>query len=222
MMDLQRPIEELHRAFELMNVNLFTSALPRPAILIQNQGRKKNILGWCSSSKIWYEVYEDDKGQLQANDESGRYEITITAEYLYRGAVDICETMLHEMCHLYNSVNNIQDCSRSGHYHNKRFKECAEIHGLKVAKAPSIGWALTSLQDRTKKLIESFNLDDEAFKMLRLRLEGSGKAKKQSMRKMSCKCGNVIRVTKPGMKVICAECEEYFKEEEAEIEAEAI
>ena len=52
--------------------------------------------------------------------------------------------MLHEMAHLYNMVHGIKDTSsQSGAYHNKRFKETAEAHGLRIEQHPKYGWTVT-------------------------------------------------------------------------------
>lgn len=50
----------------------------------------------------------------------------------------------------------LKDCSRSGRYHNKRFKEIAESHGLTVFRTDTDGWAHTELQEETRKIISSF------------------------------------------------------------------
>jgi len=49
------------------------------------------------------------------------------------------------MVHLKNLQDNIQDTSRSGKYHNKRFKDTAEQYGLVVEKSEKYGWCRTSL-----------------------------------------------------------------------------
>lgn len=54
------------------------------------------------------------------------------AEYMRRSFEEICGTLLHEMAHLYNLINGIKDCNKL--YHNKKFKEAAEAHGLTVTK----------------------------------------------------------------------------------------
>lgn len=44
-------LEELYRAFDLLNVKYFEGKLPYPMITIQHT--KKNFLGWCSTQKTW-------------------------------------------------------------------------------------------------------------------------------------------------------------------------
>lgn len=56
----------------------------------------------------------------------------------------VAETLLHEMVHLYNLQIGVQDTSRGGTYHNKKYKEAAEKHGLTVEKDAKYGWTKTS------------------------------------------------------------------------------
>ena len=51
--------------------------------------------------------------------------------------------MLHEMVHLYNIQRDIQDYSRGGTYHNKKFKTEAEKHMLRIEKDGRYGWTIT-------------------------------------------------------------------------------
>ena len=43
-----------------------------------------------------------------------------------------------------NLQNKVQDTSRSGMYHNKKFKEVAEKHGLTVEKDSKYGYCMLS------------------------------------------------------------------------------
>lgn len=194
-------ITELHRAFKMFNENLFGGALPEPAILIQSRGNKKLTLGWCSIKKIWKnEITEEEK-----------YEINIVAEALNRGIYPVMTTLLHEMVHLYNLVNNIKDTSRGNTYHNMKFKKTAEAHGLLVEHADKIGWSVSKLQSLTMDLIDSFAFDEAVFSLGRrdLDFEGEGKPrkkKKTSSRKYICpECGTSIRASKD-VNILCAEC----------------
>ena len=80
----------------------------------------------------------------------------MTAQQLHRPIGEIAATMIHEMCHQYASVHEMQDTSRGGNYHNKLFKKIAETHGLTVACAPQIGWSVTALTDDTAAKIAEF------------------------------------------------------------------
>lgn len=194
-------ISELHRAFKMFNENLFNGALPEPAILIQSRGNKKLTLGWCSVQKIWKnEVTEEEK-----------YEINIVAEALNRGIYPVMTTLLHEMIHLHNLVNNIKDTSRGNTYHNMKFKKTAEAHGLLVEHADRIGWSVSKLQGLTMDLIDEHKFDEAVFSLGRrdLNFEGAGKPRKKaktSSRKYICPCcGTSIRASKD-VNILCGDC----------------
>ena len=206
-------ISELHRAFKLFNESLFNGALPEPAILVAPRGNKKLTLGWCTVGKVWKnEVTEEE-----------RYEINLCAEALNRGIYPVMATLLHEMVHLHNLVNEIKDTSRGGTYHNMKFKKVAEERGLIVEHGEKIGWSLTKLQGTTMDLIDGANFDEAVFSFGRREMNSEEdkkrKKKKGSVRKYVCpRCGCIIRASKQ-VKVICGDCYEkdnllmYFIEE---------
>lgn len=197
-------IAELHRAFKMFNDNLFNGSLSEPAILIQSRGNKKLTLGWCSVQKIWKnEVTEEEK-----------YEINIVAEALNRGTYPVMATLLHEMIHLHNLVNNIKDTSRGNTYHNMKFKKTAEAHGLIIEHADKIGWSVSKLQGTTMNLIDEHKFDEAVFSLGRrdLNFEGAGKPRKKvktSSRKYICpSCGTSIRASKD-VNILCADCTNF-------------
>lgn len=53
--------------------------------------------------------------------------------------------MLHKMAHLYNLPHEIKDVN----YHNKKFKETAEDHGLHIEHHTIYGWTITTLTEET-------------------------------------------------------------------------
>lgn len=209
MSEIERAIRELHEGFRLINQTFFKGALPEPAILIQNQGnRTRNILGWCTLNKIW----TNREKTIQ------QYEINITAEYLNRPMLEVMETMLHEMVHLYCSVNNIKDTSRKGSYHNKRFKAAAEEHGLEVEFDKSIGWARTSLSSKAERLFNDIGLNREPILIKRDTWgiedpnaeedpdEESPKPKKKQSNIWYCPgCETAVK-SKKEVKLICGNC----------------
>lgn len=213
MSNIKITIDELHKAFYKLNETIFFNQLPEPAILIQGKGNKKNILGWCSLTEIW--INKDMKEK--------KYEINIVAESLNRSKDEIITTLLHEMCHLYNLINDIKDTSRNGTYHNKKFKNAAEDHGLIVSHDKKLGWNISELAPQTKQLIKSFNLNDAAFELYKINdinAEGEGtngsvtKKKKTSSKKYICpKCGAIIRTSKE-LNVICGDCKTKFIEKD--------
>ena len=57
--------------------------------------------------------------------------------------------MLHEMAHLYDLTHGTKDVSNNGYYHNLKFKETAEAHGLHIKQHATYGWTITTLTEET-------------------------------------------------------------------------
>ena len=196
MKDIQnsKMIEQLERLFNRLNKDIFENELPCPIITIQSRGKRKGVLGWFTTWKAW------DNGQ------GGRYEINIVAESLNRPYKEIAETMLHEMVHLFCEVNEIQDCSRGGTYHNNKFKEVAEKHFLIVEKSSKYGWAHTKGNEEFEKLFSKYYQYEFCYR-LEKENKDKGKEKPKSYKHTCEHCGAIARTTKV-MTLICGECKE--------------
>lgn len=142
---LKPVIEKLESLFSSFNQKFYNGELQTPVITV-SPDTTKGAYGWCTSWKAWSNLDPDSKttdisqmskADLDAMQNEGFYEINICAEHLARSFEQVAETLLHEMVHLYNLQIGVQDTSRNGTYHNKKFKETAEQHGLDVGKDPS-------------------------------------------------------------------------------------
>ena len=151
-------LAELNRIFNLFNTKIFDDKLELPVIVVNT--RTKRAMGTCSVNRIW--LYHKETGS-----DYSKYEITISAEYLNRPVEEICATLLHEMVHLYNGLNKVEDTSNNYVYHNKKFKTEAEKRGLIIEHAKTIGWSVTTLKPETKELIKSFNINEQVFEYYR-------------------------------------------------------
>lgn len=189
-----RAITELDKLFHAANERFFESRLPVPAITIQNKGRK-NAAGWH-----WENAWRDSDGKRIT-------EINVSAEYLSRGLDDIAGTMLHEMAHLWNSMNKVEDVS-SNQYHNRFFARAAKRAGLDVKQEGNRGFARTSLLPETKEWLADLVLDADAFKVSRINMTGRGGTNK--MRKWSCDCGINVRCAVE-LKAVCQICGTRFR-----------
>jgi hypothetical protein len=76
-------------------------------------------------------------------------ELFVGGEGLRRGAEDVLATLLHEAAHGAAATRGVQDVSRGGRYHNRRYAALAGELGLDVAQAGAIGWSATSLRPAT-------------------------------------------------------------------------
>lgn len=204
---LKSVITELEDLFEVFNEKYFGSELSRPVITV-SPNHKTNAFGWCTSWKAWKE----------RDSEEGYFEINICAEYLSRPFVEVAGTMLHEMVHLYNVLNGVQDTSRGGTYHNNTFKASAEAHGLIVEKDEKYGWCKTSLNEdstqETNNYMEFIGKDSfDIYRESEPEKEKKGGKKSGSIKYVCPKCGAIIRATKK-VRVICAECDVEFRAEE--------
>lgn len=192
----------LGKLYDFANAKLFGDELVKPVITIQRDERNKTN-GWWSVQKVWKENAEDE----------GEHELNMTAQQLNRPINEIAATLIHEMCHQYASINKMQDCSRSGQYHNKLFKKIAETHGLKVECVDKIGWSHTELTDTTAAMIADFVKDNPPTVIYRLPVMKGQIVKTSSTRKYLCPiCGQSVRATKV-VNIICADCDEPMQEE---------
>lgn len=221
---------ELHKAFAYINRDLFDNELIEPAITIQSKGNRKNVLGWCSSAKVWINETEVDK-----------YEINMVAEYLDLGYDAVMTTLIHEMIHLYHLQNGIKDTSRNGTYHNKNFKAKAEEVGFEIKYDNKIGWSWCILTEPLKKKINSYDINKTVFSVSRyapdvhlqkirrkmqeegipedeiegvIEKEENKVKKKAGYIKYKCPgCDVTIRATKI-VNIRCEDCDEIFEIEE--------
>lgn len=215
---LKPVIEKLEQYFELFNKKFFGGKLSKPIITV-SPDTTRGAYGWCTSWKAWTDkeldqavdfskVAEEELEKMKK--EEGFYEINMCAEYLARPFEQTAETLLHEMVHLLNLQKNVQDTSRGGKYHNNKFKEAAEAHGLVVEKDAKYGWCHTKLNDEAIEFVDSLN--DKKFDLYRKVVPKFSKAaSKQSSRKYVCPCcGLVIRATKV-VRVSCMDCDQEMQ-----------
>lgn len=194
----------LNKVFDLLNAEFFENALSRPTITIQST--PKAYGHFSLREDTWISTL------------GGTHEINIGAGTLSRPIEEVAATLLHEMVHYYNYQLGIQDCSRGNTYHNRRFKEAAESHGLLVRHHEKYGWTITRPSDRLLEVILKYDLSD----ILLSRNEysgfssvgtggadfGSATPRKSSSRKYACPCcGMSIRATR-AVNVACMDCDE--------------
>lgn len=205
--NLGKVIAELHKAFNCLNKAFYGGTLPEVIITIQSKG-KRNALGWFSTGKVW------DDGTQE------KHEINISAEYANRDFMEIMRTLHHEMIHLFCCVHDIKDTSRGGTYHNKNFKAVSENHGFYYsddAFDTKTGWNFSKLTDESIEIIRNFDLNKEIFCLKRYDFSAQGtneEKKKSNIIKWKCPCGNIVRSSKPNLKIICGDCGQPFKESE--------
>ena len=122
----------LEKIFRAVNARYFNGELEEPIITIQSTPK---AYGHVTVAKAW------QRG------ETTRHELNIGAGTLDRPIENVVATLVHECVHLYHLQNGIQDCSRGGQYHNKKFKAMAEKCDLQISYDPRIGWSITGPTD---------------------------------------------------------------------------
>lgn len=203
----------LEKIFRALNARYFEGQLEEPIITIQSTPR---AYGHVTVAKSWH----------KANGEQ-RHELNLGAGTLDRPIENVVATVLHEMVHLFHLQNGVQDCSRGGTYHNKKFRDAAQARDLEISYDSRIGWSITEPTDALIEFIMEQGWDD--IKMSRAdgftaRGTGAGAGagsrsggstttpKPSSTRKLICPCcGQSVRATR-AVNILCGDCMEKMVE----------
>jgi len=195
----------LEKIFRALNTKYFNGELEEPIITIQSTPR---AYGHVTVAKAW-----------QRGDTT-RHELNIGAGTLNRDIVYVVCTLVHECVHLWDLQNGIQDCSRGGAYHNKRFKEAAEARDLKISYDPRIGWSITEPTDALCEFILEQGWENIQMNRMEYsytpRGRGAGDAagkptgtsnpNSHSIKYVCPCCRNSVRATKV-VHIKCADCD---------------
>ena len=203
----------LEKIFRALNTDWFGGELEEPIITIQSTPR---AYGHVTVAKTW------------RRKEDMRHELNLGAETLNRPIENVVATIMHEMVHLYNIAHGVQDCSRGGMYHNKKFRDEAERRGLIISHHQTYGWTLTEPSDKLMEYILDMGWSEISMNRgygLNPPPSNGGKAgntgggtvtpppatgKKSSTRKLQCPCcGNSVRATK-AVRIMCMDCNEQM------------
>lgn len=102
--------KKIHKWIPLMNRDYFNNKLPYPFITFRKRGFKN--LGH-------FRYFPNHAGAI--------FEINLNSNFLSRPDINIAETLLHEMCHLWQHISGKSKPSR---YHNKAFIELTKRFGI--------------------------------------------------------------------------------------------
>jgi len=200
----------LEYMFDQFNSIFFDNALSKYKVVITLSPKgTRAASGWCSKEEMW-----EDRAKNRF------YEINICPEFL-NNPYEICQILLHQICHLKNAIDNIQDCSCGTQYHNRHFKNCAEKHGLIVKTSKNYGFSETSLKPETLEFIKTLDLSQfDLFRNPNINKDENDtktdndnetvkNSKKSSTRKYVCPnsgCDLSVRATKE-VRVRCDMCD---------------
>lgn len=122
---LELQYQAITKIAELVNEKFFNNELPKIAITLQGDRVNSSTYGW-----FWAERWESKNEKI--------HELNITAENI-DNLLQLFITMHHEFIHLYAQINDIQDTSRQGRWHNKNFQKLCEKFELFYVKDKKIG-----------------------------------------------------------------------------------
>jgi hypothetical protein len=151
--------------------------------------------------------------QVQGSD---RHEVLIGGEGLHRDPLEVLGTRLHEAAHGLAQARSIQDTSRQGRYHNRRYATLARELGLDVTAVKPIGWSATTIPEPTAAGYTSQLEELAAALVLWRRHEhrtGSG-TRSHNLLAAACGCGRRIRAAKATLAeapILCGLCQEPFE-----------
>ncbi len=149
---------------------------------------------------------------------ANRPEVLVSGEGLRRGARDVLATLLHEAAHGMANTRQIQDTSRQGRWHNRRFATLAEELDLKVTQDPKTGWSQTHLTEQlADRYADQLTGLASALQLWRhAELQLSTPTGSRNLLPCSCECGRKLRVAKSTLEqapIICGACDEPFTPE---------
>jgi hypothetical protein len=157
--------------------------------------------------------------QVQGAD---RHEVLVGGEGLQRGPVDVLGTLLHEAAHGLAQARGVQDTSRQGRYHNRRYAQLARELGLEVASVQPIGWSATTVPAATADTYAG-QLEDLAAALVLWRRQehrtGAG-PRSRNLLAATCGCSRRIRVAKTTLAegpILCSLCIQPFHPDDQEL-----
>jgi hypothetical protein len=151
-----------------------------------------------------------------------RHEVLVGGEGLQRGPTDVLGTLLHEAAHGLAQARGVQDTSRQGRYHNRRYATLARELGLEVASVKPIGWSATTVPDTTAAAYAG-QLEELAAALVLWRRQehrtGAG-PRCRNLLAATCGCGRRIRVAKATLAqapILCGRCAQPFHPDDQDL-----
>jgi hypothetical protein len=143
--------------------------------------------------------------------------LSVGGEALNKGAVVVLGTLLHEAAHALAHVRDINDTSRRGRCHNRRFAKLAEELGLEHDRRP--GWSSsTPTTNSIARYRTALDNLDRALRIYRHPQPTGGGNTTSSNHPVACACdgGRRIRVSRTTLDlgpIICQVCGSQFDQQ---------
>jgi hypothetical protein len=145
-----------------------------------------------------------------------RHEVLVGGEGLHRDPTEVLGTLLHEAAHGLAQARGLQETSRQGRYHNRRYAQLAGELGLEVTNVKPIGWSATTVPDTTAAAYAG-QLEELAAALVLWRRQehriGTG-TRSRNLLAATCGCGRRIRVAKATLAeapILCGACQQPFE-----------
>ena len=214
--NVQRAQQYLKKIFRLLNEQIFDGELDDVQVVLSNNSRCYGY--YTLNSSTWV-------GQV-GNQEFNQHEIGISAQYLAtRDITAVVATLTHECVHHWCYLKGIKDVSRNGYWHNKRFREAAEQHGLIVEQHPKVGHGVTSCSERLLQFcidndLQEFQLNRSSDYYVAIGGSSSPSSggstatttRRSSSYKLLCPCCScTVRATRLGVRLMCISCDEEME-----------
>lgn len=219
MINVSEIVDKTKALFDLLNEHFYVDELICPEVTVSFVNGRDDY-GWCRVREI-----------SQITNEV-RHEINITPDYINRPIEEVVTAMLHEMAHLYNMLYGIKDVSNNGYYHNKKFKDTADAHGLHISRRGYYGWTIINMSGKTAEWVAQLPSLDEIVENRKFALKNKEKERKAgascsekaigttrseyngnkefSIKYVCDACGAVVRSTKQ-VNVVCGHCDAPFR-----------
>jgi hypothetical protein len=175
------------------------------AVLVVASGSEGKRLNWGHFAPHRWHVQGAD-----------RHEVLVGGEGLQRGPTEVLGTLLHEAGHGLAQARSVQDTSRGGRYHNRRYATLARELGLEVATVKPIGWSATTVPEQTAAAYMGQLEELQTALVLWRRHEhriGPG-PRSRNLLPAACGCGRRIRVAKATLteaSILCGACQQPFQ-----------
>ena len=216
-MNTQMIISELYKLFDALNEHYWNNELPTVFITLkQGASKTKSVYGTfypdSYAKKPDLPEGENLSGgeNMEAVCDEVYHEISMGAEFLARPFPNVAATLQHEICHLYAQIHDIKDTSRNGAFHNTKFRDIAEKHGLVIDKDPKNGWSITDYTPGFEKFVTNLNIDYNVFNYFRLIRTEEGTTKATSVKRWICPiCAQTINAKKTAS-LACGNCMKHL------------
>lgn len=222
-------LTELYRIYDRLNKDWWHDELPQVFITLNpgTQGKKQYYGMFTPKSWGHTNITEEEKAQNPNGDAfinpdrilDYSHEISISPEFFLRPLENWVGTLQHEVVHLYCEINNILDTSNNGVYHNKRFLNVAEEHGLRADKAETVGYAYTIPSDQFAFWCKSLEVDEKLFQYFRKIAEKSETKATPKKRYVCPTCGMTVQA-KRNLNIVCGACNKQLDYWDLTIEGE--